>query len=239
VDIVTRAGARLDGLVYPKVESAAEVASVDATLTALEAEQGLTPGGIRLEVLIESVGAEEQAFEIARSSSRLAGLVFGAFDYWSSLRMVGERYRSDHPLIDDARARIAKAAASVGVPAIAEMTLNFPTRGKPEAEQQAALAECRRDAEHARSLGFRGKWTGIPAQTEVALEVFSLPDAVVEEAVRAARAFLAAERAGRGAAILDGKMHDRANDRVHRVALETAFALGRLDEETAKELGLS
>ena len=73
----------------------------------------------------------------------------------------------------------------------------------------------------------------------VALEVFSLPDAVVEEAVRAARAFLAAERAGRGAAILDGKMHDRANDRVHRVALETAFALGRLDEETAKELGLS
>jgi len=238
IDVVSRAGDRLDGLVYPKVESAAEVASLDATLAELEGSLGLPAGAIRVEVLIESASAEEQAFEIARATRRMAGLIFGAFDYWSSLRMVGEAYRSDHPLVDHARARIAKAAASVGVPAIAEMTLNFPTRDKPAEAQRAALDECRRDAERARSFGFRGKWTGIPPQTEIALEVFALPDAAIASAVASARAFLEAERRGRGATMIDGKMSDRATDRVHRVTLETAYALGRLDDATAHELGI-
>ena len=238
IDIVTRAGAKLDGLVYPKIESAAEVVSIDHTLTALEAHLGLPAGRIRVEVLIESANAEEQVFEIARSSRRLVGLIFGAFDYWGSLRMIGEPYRTDHPLIDHARARIVKAAASVGLPAITEMTLNYPTKDKSEADQKAALDECRRDAEYARSFGFRGKWTGIPAQTQIALDAFSLPDSVIQAAVVAAKAFLAAEKEGRGATMIDGKMSDRATDRIHRVALQTAFALGRLDAATAKELGL-
>jgi citrate lyase beta subunit len=124
IDIVSRAGGKLDGLVYPKVESALEVVSIDQTLTALEAHLHLPPGEIRLEVLIESANAEEQVFEIARSSRRLVGLIFGAFDYWGSLRMIGEPYKTEHRLIDHARARIVKAAASVGIPAIDEMTLN-------------------------------------------------------------------------------------------------------------------
>ena len=51
-------------------------------------------------------------------------------------------------------------------------------------------------------------------------------------------AFLEAEREGRGAIMIDGKMSDRATDRIYRVALKTAYALGRLDEKTAKELHL-
>ena len=238
IDVVTRAAGKLDGLVYPKTESARELTSLDQTLTDLEQRLALPVGEIRIQALIESVNAEEQVFEIARASRRLVGLVFGAFDYWSSLRMVGERYRTDHPLVDHARARIVKAAASVGVPAIAEMTINYPTKNKSPAEQEDALAECRRDAEHARSFGFRGKWVGIPAQTQIALDVFTVPDAVIAEAVTRARAFLLAEREGRGAAMIDGQMNDRATDRMYRVALETAYALGRLDPETATELGL-
>jgi citrate lyase subunit beta/citryl-CoA lyase len=239
IDIVSRAGGKLDGLVYPKVESAAEVVSIDQTLTALEAHLKLPTGEIRIEVLIESANAEEQVFEIARSSKRLVGLIFGAFDYWGSLRMVGEPYRTDHPLVNHARSRIVKAAASVGVPAIAEMTLNYPTKDKSEAEQKAALHECKVDAEYARAFGFRGKWTGIPAQTQIALDAFALPDAVIQEAVVAAKAFLEAERDGRGATMIDGKMNDRATDRIHRVVLKTAYALGRLDVATARELGLA
>jgi citrate lyase subunit beta/citryl-CoA lyase len=189
-------------------------------------------------VLNESVTAEERAFEIARASRRLTALIFGAFDYWSSLRMVGVPYRADHPLIDHARARIVKAAASVGIPAIAEMTLNFPTRDKSEPERRAALEECRRDAERARDFGFRGKWTGIPAQTEIALQVFALDESLITQALADARAFLEAERQGRGATIIRGRMADRATDRVHRVALRTALAMGLLDEATARELGV-
>lgn len=236
--VVAAAGHNLDGVVLPKIETPDEVASVDETLTALERAKGLREGSITIQVLIESVMAEERAFEIATASRRLTGMVFGAYDYWSSLRMVGVAYRADHPLVCDARARIAKAAASVGVPAIAEMTLNFPTKDKTEAERQAALDECLRDAEVARDYGFRGKWTGIPAQIEIAQRVFSLGDAVIEAALAEARAFLEVERAGRGAAMIAGKMADRATDRLNRVVLKTAYALGRLDEATARELGI-
>jgi citrate lyase subunit beta/citryl-CoA lyase len=153
--------------------------------------------------------------------------------------MVGVPYRTDHPLVDHARARIVKAAASVGIPAIAEMTLNYPTKEKTEAEQKEALAECKRDAEYAKEMGFSGKWTGIPAQTQIALDVFSMGDDVINEAIDAAKAFLQAEREGRGAVMIKGKMSDRATDRIYRVALKIAYALGRLDEATAKELHLA
>jgi citrate lyase subunit beta/citryl-CoA lyase len=237
-DVVTRAKGKLDGLVFPKVEGEDEVRAVDARLAALEESLGLERGRIKLEVLIESAQAEERAFDIARASSRLAGLIFGAFDYWASLGLSVESYRIDHPIAVSARVRVVKAAASAGVPAIAEMTLNYPTKDKSPEEQRAALDECRRDALFARDLGFRGKWTGIPAQTAIAREVFEPKDAEIAAAVAAARAFGEAEKRGLGAVMIDGKMADRAIDRIHRVTLKTAYALGRLDAATARELGV-
>ena len=236
--VLEACGDKVDGLVYPKIETADEVRSIDATLTALEKKFGIPEGQIRMEVLIESASAEEQVFEIARASKRLVGLIFGAYDYWASIGMRPNLYRTDHPLIDHARARLVKAAAHVGIPAIAEMTLNYPTRDKTDEEKAAALEECRRDAEHALAFGFAGKWTGIPQQTEIAVDVFGTPDELIEAAVREAKEFLKAEAEGRGAVMIDGKMADRATDRINRVILKEAFALGKLEPEVAKELGI-
>jgi citrate lyase subunit beta/citryl-CoA lyase len=237
--IVEKAGANLDGLIYPKIESADEVRSIDEILSSLESTLNLTKGAIRIEPLIESARAEERVFEIARSSKRLAGLIFGSYDYWASLGMRAAGYRADHPLISQARGRIVKAAASVGIPAIAEMTTNYPTRDKSEAERQAALDEFRRDAELARNFGFAGKWTGIPDQTALAVEIFRIPDEEIERATIEARQFLEAEATGRGATIIDGKMADRATDRLNRNTLKAAYALGRLDPQVAQQLGLT
>jgi citrate lyase beta subunit len=236
--IVEQAGRNIDGLIYPKVESVDEVRSIDATLAELEMKFGLTRGGIRIEVLIESASAEEEVFEIARSSRRLVGLIFGSYDYWASLGMRKANYRADHPLINQARGRIVKAAASVGVPAIAEMTTNYPTRDKTEEERRAAIEEFKRDALLARDYGFAGKWTGIPEQTALAVEIFQIPDDEIERAIEEARLFAEAEAEGRGAAMIDGQMADRATDRINRVTLKAAYALGRLDERLAREIGL-
>lgn len=236
--IVRVAGPKLDGLIYPKIESAAEVRSIDETLTALEREVGLPRGGIRIEPLIESASAEENVFEIARSSKRLVGLVFGSYDYWASLGMGASNYRADHPLIAGARGRIVKAAVSVGIPAIAEMTTNYPTRDKSDEERRAAMEEFRRDSLLAREFGFAGKWTGIPDQTALAVEIFQTPDQEIERAIQEARQFLEAEASGRGATMIDGKMADRATDRLNRNTLKKAYAMGRIDEALAKELGL-
>jgi citrate lyase beta subunit len=236
--IVERAGANLDGLIYPKIEDADEVRSIDETLTALENRFGLPQGKIKIEPLIESASAEERVFEIASSSKRLVGLVFGSYDYWASLGMRAEAYRVDHPLINAARCAIVKAAASVGIPAIAEMTTNYPTRDKSEEERQRAIEEFKRDAQLARDFGFAGKWTGIPDQTALAVEMFQISDEEIERAIEEAKLFLEAESQGKGATMIAGKMADRATDRINRATLKTAFALSRLDDRLAQELGI-
>lgn len=237
--IVAAAGSNLDGLIYPKIEDANEVRSIDDTLTALEQALRLAPGRIRIEPLIESASAEEKVFEIARASRRLVGLVFGSYDYWASLGMGTSTYRADHPLISQARGRIVKAAAAVGVPAIAEMTTNYPTRDKSDEERRAAMEEFRNDALLARDFGFAGKWTGIPDQTAMSVEIFQTPDEEIERAINEAKQFLEAEASGRGATMIDGKMADRATDRLNRNTLKKAYAMGRIDETLAKELRLS
>ncbi len=236
--IVEEAGAKLDGLIYPKIEVVDEVRSIDETLTVLENQLGIEPGRIKIEPLIESASAEENVFEIAGSSRRLVGLIFGSYDYWASLGLGASSYRVDHPLIAQARGRIVKAAASVGIPAIAEMTTNYPTRDKSEEERHAAMEQFRRDALLARDFGFAGKWTGIPNQTAMAVEIFKIPDDEIERAIAEAKQFVDAESAGRGATIIDGKMADRATDRLNRNTLKKAYAMGRIDQALAKELAL-
>jgi citrate lyase beta subunit len=236
--VIERAGSKLDGLIYPKVETADEVRSIDETLAALEERFGLPRGGIRLELLIESVSAAEHAFEIASASRRLVGLILGTYDYWASLGLRAESYRPDHPLINQLRAQVVKAAASVGVPAIAEMTTNYPTRDKSDEERRAAIEEFRRDARLARDHGFAGKWTGIPDQAAMAIEIFQISDEEIRRAIEEARLFIEAEAQGRGAAMIAGKMADRATDRVNRNTLKMAYALGRIDEPLARQLRL-
>src|SRR5262249_1736397 len=153
--------------------------------------------------------------------------------YWGSLGLRATNYRADHPLINQLRGRIVKAAASVGVPAIAEMTTNYPTKNKSEVERLAAIEEFRRDARLALEYGFAGKWTGIPEQTALAVEMFCLPDEEINRAVEEAKLFLQAEASGLGATIIQGKMADRATDRINRSLLKVACALGRIDEALA------
>ncbi|MBI3650305.1 MAG: HpcH/HpaI aldolase/citrate lyase family protein [Acidobacteria bacterium] len=236
--IVEQAGAHLDGLIYPKIESAEEVRAIDATLAALEKKLGLKVGQIKIEVLIESAMAEANVFEIAQASTRLVGLILGTYDYWASLGLRAGTYRADHPLIAQLRGRIVKAAAAVGLPAIAEMTTNYPTKNKSEAERLAAIEEFRRDARLALDYGFVGKWTGIPEQTQLAVEMFHLPEAEIQQAIDEVRTFLQAEKAGVGATMIAGKMADRATDRIHRRTLKLAYAMGRIEEALAAELGV-
>jgi len=236
--VLPRVRERLEGIVIPKVHGADDVVRFDRALGEIERAEGLEIGRVKLHVLIESVTAEEQAFEIARASARTVGLVFGAFDYWSSLHMALVPYRFDHPAVDAARLRIVKAAASVGISAIAEMTTSFPTKEKSESARAAAIEECKTHAEHARDLGMTGKWTGHPGQVAPVLLVFTPSRAAIDGAIQQVRAFAVAERSGLGAIMLDGSMADRATDRVNRMVLAAAHARGALDPPVARELGL-
>src|SRR5438045_2289029 len=84
-DVGEPAGDRIDTLILPKVESAADVTFLDRLLTQIELAQGWPVGRIGIEVLIESASGVQQVDEIARSSARLEALIFGPGDLSASL----------------------------------------------------------------------------------------------------------------------------------------------------------
>ena len=81
IEVVEAAGLNIDVVVIPKVQEAADVLFADRLLTQIEQNIGLLPGRIRLEVLIESAKGVLHAEQIAASTARLAGLIFGVVDY--------------------------------------------------------------------------------------------------------------------------------------------------------------
>ncbi len=227
--ILDRTKGSIDGLVYPKCEAPEEIRALTDSIETRRMAQDRALEPLRIHVLIESVRAERDCLKIAAASPNVSALVLGAFDWWSSMGLATE-YAFDHPLVDQLRGNIARAAAEYGIPAIAEMSTNFPTKDKSDTERKTALDELRAHAERARMFGFSGKWVGIPSQIDVVHGVFTPSERTIARARENVRAFREAEAKGLGAIMLNGRMADRATDRVNRVVVENAIALGLIDE---------
>ena len=100
--------------------------------------------------------------------------------------------------IEFARARMANAALAAGL-----IPIDCP---EPDYRD---LAHFERDIQHARALGYRGKYCIHPAQVDIANRVFSPTPAQLDWAGRVAAAYEAGEREGLGAVGVDGAMVDR------------------------------
>jgi len=203
VEVVTGARDALDVIIVPKVLAARDVWWVDVLLTQLEAKLGLTRR-IGLEALIEEADGLLHAAEIARASSRLEAVIFGAGDLSASLRSrvdgnfqpVGD-YPGDY--WHAVRVQVLAAARAAGVAAIDAPYPGYRDEGG-----------YRRAATHASLLGFDGKWAIHPDQVPVANEVFT-PTADELAAARAiVEDYRRAEAGGVGAVGRDGKLVDAA-----------------------------
>ena len=80
-DLLAVVGDWLDGLVLPKIESAAQLLTIDWLLAQLERERGMTTGHIDLMPIIETGKGLAAVREIASAGSRVCRLSFGAADY--------------------------------------------------------------------------------------------------------------------------------------------------------------
>ncbi len=217
-EVVGASEGRVDLIVVPKVDDAAEVAFVDLLLRQLEADYGIA-APISLHVQIETARGLARCREIAQASRRVAALVFGPGDYAASvgapMAAIGmpDRYDAAYPghRWGYAMHEILVAARAAGVLAIDGPYADF--RDEPG---------LRRSAERARALGYDGKWCIHPAQVAACNEVFS-PTA---EEIAAARALLAAfadsVAAGRGALTHAGVMIDMASVRLAESVLARA-----------------
>ena len=186
----------LNGLVLTKVHCPEDVLRVSAILDELEGQAGLQRGSVRLLATIESARGLIQAPEIAASSPRLVGLMFGAEDFAMDLGLFNVRQGEAGDFLY-ARSALVVAAASEGLQAIDRVYLDI--RNPTGLEKDTRLA---------RDLGFTGKALIHPAQIEVVETVFRPTDAEAEYARRVVEAFEAAEAEGAGAVAVDGQMAD-------------------------------
>ena len=217
IDVVEAAGSKIDVVVLPKVHEAADVLFADRLLTQIEQNIGLPVGGIRLEVLIESARAVLHAEQIAASTPRLAGLIFGVVDYAGSIG-ARDTVREQFALYHYPKAKTVAAARAAGIDVVDGVTLQFRD-----------LQQCERDALSASQMGFDGKWAIHPDQVPVINRVFTPSQ---EEISRAREIIDLYERSdigsGLGAVVYKDEMVDAASLPIERKKLAIARKTGLL-----------
>lgn len=194
-DLHVAAAAQIDGIVLPKAESAAELAMVDWVLTQLEAKAGKAAGGIEIVPIIETARGLAAASEIARASSRLRCLAFGAVDL--ALDMDIDVTDDSGPMAH-ARFTLALASRQAGLQGPLD-TVFVDIRD---------LDGLRASTLRARAMGFGGKCCIHPAQIETVNAVFTPSEAELARAREIVTAFERAEAAGAAAVSVGGAMVD-------------------------------
>ena len=87
LEVVSGSGERLDEVMLPKVQSAAEVIALDLLLTQVEKTSGLPVGHIGIEAQIETARGLINVEEICAASPRLETIIFGPADFAASIEM--------------------------------------------------------------------------------------------------------------------------------------------------------
>src|SRR5207253_7328510 len=87
IDVVGNAGERLEEVMLPKVQSAAEVVAMDLLLTQVETNAGLPRGHIGIEAQIETARGIINVEEICAASPRLETVILGPVDMSASMEM--------------------------------------------------------------------------------------------------------------------------------------------------------
>jgi citrate lyase subunit beta / citryl-CoA lyase len=194
-DLVAVVQRGLDGIILPKVESPAGLATIDWLLGQLARERGLPIGGIDLIPIIETARGVQQIDAILAAGTRVRRVAFGAGDFTLDVAMAWSRSESE---LGHARAVIVIASRAAGVDApLDTVWVDLTDAEGLEASSRTALA-----------YGFQGKMCIHPEQIAVVNRVFTPSDAEVAFAERVTAAFAQAEAEGSAAIQLDGKFID-------------------------------
>ena len=212
-DLSAVVGARPDGIMQPKIDGPADVATLSAMLDDLEHEHGIAAGTISIiPVATETAMAPFHLGGFAAAKlARLAGLTWGAEDLSaavgasSNLDANGE-WSFTYKMV---RSLTLLAAHAAGVQAIDTLFVDY--------RDNAGLLDSSRAS---RAEGFTGRLAIHPAQVAIINEGFMPSPVEVDHAQRVVDAFAA--QPGVGAVGIDGKMIDMPHLKAAQVILDQA-----------------
>jgi len=193
-DIEAAIGPDVDGLVVPKVDSAAHLRLLDELIGEVEAQRGLPIGHTKLVPLVESAAAWPRLGEIALASPRIVALNMGAEDLALDCGM-----EADVETLLLPKQQLVFAAAAAGILALG--VIGSTTKLDDEADFRANVRRSRR-------FGFSGSSCIHPTQVAILNELFSPSPEELDQARRVVAALEQGERDGQGAVALDGRMID-------------------------------
>ena len=204
--VVENASERLDEIMLPKVQSAAEVVALDLLLTQIEKTMGHSRR-VGIEAQIETAQGLINVEEICAASDRLETIIFGPADFAASTEMpvlTGgvqiPEYPGDH--FHYVFSKILMAGRANGLQVIDGPYLKI-----------RELDALRDYAMRSRILGFDGKWSLHPDQVTVINEVFTPTQEQFDKAFDILEAYETATTEGerRGAVMFGDEMIDEAS----------------------------
>ena len=206
IEVVGNAGPRLDEIMLPKVQTAAEVVAMDLLLTQVEKNCGLPVGHIGIEAQIETTRGLINVDDICAASPRLETIIFGPADFAASMEMpvltggiAIDEYPGDH--FNYVFSRILMAGRANGLQVIDGPFLKVR---EPEL--------LREYAQRTRVLGYDGKWALTPDQAAVLNEVYSPTQEQFDRAYDILEAYRqATETDLKGAVMFGEEMIDEAS----------------------------
>lgn len=208
-DIQALAATTVGVLCLPKVEAVEQLQAVRELLDRSERQD------IALWPMIETPRGVTAAAEIAAYAT-VDCLVMGTTDLAFELQLPSSPDRCG---LQFALSSCVLAARQAGVRVLDGVQLDIK-------DGAALRAVC----EQGRALGFDGKTLIHPSQIEVSNEVFGLSAAAVERAGRVLDVWREAEQAGKGVAVLDGKLVETMHVDEARRMLAMAEKIARLQQ---------
>ncbi|HSA90437.1 MAG TPA: CoA ester lyase [Burkholderiales bacterium] len=194
---------RVEGVVLPKVESAADLHAIDWLIWNLERDRGIAEGSIDLMPQIETAAGLHRIDRVLQARSlrpykgawRVKRVAFGAADYAHEL---GLTVGPDESELAEARARVVLASRAAGL----EGPIDSPWFHFKDADGFA------RTLERSRRGGFQGRLCVHPDQIAPVNAAYLPSDAELARAERIVSAFRQAEAKGEAAVQVDGEMVD-------------------------------
>jgi citrate lyase subunit beta/citryl-CoA lyase len=224
IEVVEGAGANLDCIMLPKVQTAEQVVALDTLLTQIEKTMGYEVGRIGIEAQIENALGLINVDAIATASPRVETIIFGPADFMASINMKSLVVGEQPPGYDVGDAyhyilmRILMAARAHDKQAIDGPYLQIKD-----------IDGFKRVAGRSAALGFDGKWTLHPDQIAAANEVYSPLQSDYDHAeniLDAYEHYTSAKGGAKGAVMLGDEMIDEASRKMALVISAKGRAAG-------------